>query len=242
MVNWSSIVFSVVSHGQSSLVNSLLDDFRRLNFNEVEIIITLNTQEDESKYNLSDLNVKVVKNNFPRGFGENHNRALLGSAKKYFFVINPDIRLNSLDVDDLLSSFDDFSVGAVAPMVLNPSGFIEQNARKFPTVVEIFRKNLFRLNSVGYAITSGPMVVDWVAGMFVVYRGSAYKLVNGFDQRRFFMYYEDVDICRRLRLMGATVILESRVSVIHDAQRASHKKLKYFFWHLKSALRYFSGL
>jgi N-acetylglucosaminyl-diphospho-decaprenol L-rhamnosyltransferase len=242
MVNWSNIVFSVVSHGQSSLVNLLFDDFRRLKFNEVEIILTLNTQEDELEYNLSDLNVKIVKNNFPKGFGENHNRALLGSIKKFFFVINPDIRLCSLDVAELLSSFDNSSVGAVAPIILNSTGFLENNARKFPTVIEIFRKILLRLNSIGYAITSGPMVVDWVAGMFVVYRGSAYKLINGFDQRRFFMYYEDVDICRRLKLMGATVILEPRVSVIHDAQRASHRKLKYFFWHLKSALRYFSGL
>ena len=242
MVDWSNIVFSIVSHGQSSLVNSLLDDFRRLKFNEVEIIITLNIPEDELKYNFSDLNVTVVKNSFPRGFGENHNRALSGSFKKYFFVVNPDIRLNSLDINVLLSSFDDSSVGVVAPIVFNFSGALDNNARKFPTVIEIFRKYFFRLNSIGYAITSESMVVDWVAGMFVVYRGAAYKSVNGFDQRRFFMYYEDVDICRRLKLAGAVVILDTRVSVIHDAQRTSHKKLKYFFWHLKSALRYFSGL
>lgn len=242
MINWSSVVFSIVSHGQSSLVNSLLDDFRRLKLNEVEIIVTLNIPEDDSKYNFLDLNAVVIKNDFPRGFGENHNRALLGSDKEYFFVINPDIRLNTLDVECLLSSFGDSSVGVVAPMVFNSSGLFENNARKFPTVIEIFKKYFFALNSVRHAITSGSMVVDWVAGMFVVYKGSAYKLVSGFDQRRFFMYYEDVDICRRLKLAGFAVILDSRVSVIHDAQRASHKKLKYFFWHLKSAMRYFSGL
>jgi N-acetylglucosaminyl-diphospho-decaprenol L-rhamnosyltransferase len=240
--DWSSVVFSIVSHGQSTLVNSLLDDFRRLKFNEVEIIITINIPEDESKYNFSNLNVAVVKNNFPRGFGENHNKALLGSVKKYFFVINPDVRLNSLDVDVLLSSFDDERVGVVAPIVLNSSGVLENNARKFPTIMEILRKYFLGLNSMVYATTSEAMIVDWVAGMFVVYRAAAYKLVNGFDQRRFFMYYEDVDICRRLKWVGATVILESRVSVIHNAQRTSHKKLKYFNWHLRSALRYFSGL
>jgi GT2 family glycosyltransferase len=240
MVDWSSVVFSVVSHGQASLVNNLLDDFRRLKFNSVEIIITLNIPEDESKYNFLDLNIFLIRNDFPRGFGENHNRALLGSSKKYFFVINPDIRLIFFNIDYLLSSFNDSSVGVVAPRVLNSSGLIEDSARRFPSVIEILRKIFFMFNSVGYEITSRPMVVDWVAGMFVVYRGAAYKLVNGFDQHRFFMYYEDVDICRRLKRVGIAVVIDPRISVVHDAQRASHKNLKHFFWHFKSALRYFS--
>jgi N-acetylglucosaminyl-diphospho-decaprenol L-rhamnosyltransferase len=242
MTNWSNVVFSIVSHGQSSLVNCLLDDFRRLNFNEVEIYITLNIPEAESNYNFSDLNITIVKNIYPKGFGENHNSVLLNSSKKYFFVINPDIRLNDLDVNCLLSSFNDPSVGAVAPLILNSTGSIEISARRFPTIFGIFKKIVFRLNSPSYEMISGPLVVDWVAGMFVIYREDAFKLINGFDQHRFFLYYEDVDVCKRLKRAGVATILDSRVSVIHDAQRASHKNLKYFLWHLKSAFRYFSGL
>jgi N-acetylglucosaminyl-diphospho-decaprenol L-rhamnosyltransferase len=241
VVNTSIIVFSIVSHGQSSLVNSLLDDFRRLKLNEVEIIITLNTFESVNNYNISNLNAIFIINEKPKGFGENHNQALLKSEKQFLFIINPDIRMELFNIANFLESFNDPAVGVVAPKVLNSEGSIEENARNFPTIFNIICK-IFKRTKI--KIYNEPTRVDWVAGMFVIYRKSVFQLLKGFDQNRFFMYYEDVDICRRLNHLSAnySIILDPRVYVIHDAQRASHKNLRHLFWHLKSAFRYFSKL
>ena len=77
--------------------------------------------------------------------------------------------------------------------------------------------------------------------MFVLFRKEAWESVKGFDER-YFMYFEDVDICRRLRRCGWEVKYDCRVTVQHDAQRASLRNLQHLRWHMRSALRYFTGL
>ena len=52
------------------------------------------------------------------------------------------------------------------------------------------------------------------------------------------MYFEDVDLCKRLRDRGYGIILDPGVRVVHDAQRASRRQLKHFLWHFSSAFRY----
>jgi GT2 family glycosyltransferase len=78
--------------------------------------------------------------------------------------------------------------------------------------------------------------------MFIVFRPDAFRMVYGFDSKRFYMYLEDVDICERLWGNGWSVMLNPKVSVTHYAQRSSHKKLKYMRLHIISTIRYFFGL
>ena len=87
----------------------------------------------------------------------------------------------------------------------------------------------------------GAIPVDWVAGMFVVFRRSAFEAVGGFDER-YFMYMEDADICRRLRAVGYEVIVDKATIAVHDARRASRANLQHLRWHLRSALRFLTGI
>jgi GT2 family glycosyltransferase len=52
-------------------------------------------------------------------------------------------------------------------------------------------------------------------------------------------YYEDVDICARLRLLGYEVVVCPQAQVYHHAQRSSHHNFRYFRWHLKGMTRFF---
>jgi hypothetical protein len=61
--------------------------------------------------------------------------------------------------------------------------------------------------------------------------------VGGFDER-FFLYYEDVDICRSLGLAGYGAAYVPEVTVIHDARRASRRNLRLMAIHAASAIRY----
>ena len=67
---------------------------------------------------------------------------------------------------------------------------------------------------------------------------SAFRAVGGFDSR-FFLYYEDVDLCARLRLAGFDIQVVTTAQVIHDARRDSHRRLRYFAFHVTSIWRYF---
>jgi N-acetylglucosaminyl-diphospho-decaprenol L-rhamnosyltransferase len=238
----ATLSLSIVSHGQGSLVAHVLYDLIRLSPSDIEVLLTLNLPEDESVYPPCPFPVRVIRNATPQGFGANHNAAFAQSKGQFFVVVNPDIRLPSLNVEQLLEPMCDPKVGAVAPVVLNGDGGIEDSVRRFPTIVSLARRVLFQQRVPNYEWETQPIDVDWSAGMFVVFRRESYQAVNGFDHQRFFMYLEDVDICRRLNDQGWRIVLHPKVTVIHDAQRASRRSLKHMRWHLTSAFRYFTGL
>lgn len=75
--------------------------------------------------------------------------------------------------------------------------------------------------------------------MFMLFPRTVYEQLGGFDET-YFLYYEDVDLCARLRKLGYRVGYCADVSVVHDARRASHSNLSYLRRHLASMAR-FSG-
>jgi GT2 family glycosyltransferase len=89
-----------------------------------------------------------------------------------------------------------------------------------------------------YPVGAGPQRVDWLAGMFIMFRREAFDAVGGFDEA-YFLYYEDVDICQRLqRRRGSRAIWDPRAEVVHDARRASRRDLRLARHHATSLLRF----
>lgn len=237
-----TLSLSIVSHGQAALVRHLLDDLIRLALPDVEVILTINITEDESVYPACPFPMQILRNAVPKGFGANHNAAFASARGQFFVVVNPDIRLPSLDLETLLRPLQDPAVAAIAPLILSAAGTVEDSARRFPTFVRLARRVFFNRREPDYQWDVEPIRVDWTAGMFVVFRPQAYAEVGGFDDRRFFMYLEDADICRRLQRRGGKVLLQPQVSVVHDARRASRRNLKHLRWHLTSAVRFIVGI
>jgi len=91
-----------------------------------------------------------------------------------------------------------------------------------------------------YPVTLGikPFCPEWAAGMFMLFRSRAFCDVNGFDEK-FFLYYEDVDICARMHKVGQKIVVCPSATIVHDACRASHHHWRYLRWHLASMIRFF---
>ena len=79
--------------------------------------------------------------------------------------------------------------------------------------------------------------VDWVSGMFMIIKSKTFEKIKGFDEK-FFMYYEDVDLCRRIKNRSREILRINTEKVFHIGQHQSHKTLKYLFIHIKSMLYY----
>lgn len=240
--NSARVCLSIVSHGQGPMILALLSDLARLPQQNFEVLITINVPEDESPYHGHPFPLRIIRNGLPKGFGGNHNAAFTKTHCNFFAVVNPDIRIQSLDLQELLVSFDNQKVAAVAPLVLSNEGQVEDSARRFPTLLRFAKRLLLRQRGLDYRLEKSPYSVDWLAGMFVVFRSEAYKQVNGFDDRRFYMYLEDADICRRLHQHDWDVLVNPTVKVTHNAQRASRRNIKHMRWHAVSAVRYLTGL
>ena len=235
----STVSLSVVSHAQAPLVQALLEDLQRLRAVTFEVTLTLNVPEslpfNADSYPFS---VRVLRNARPRGFGANHNAAYASSPAAYFCVLNPDMRLPLDPFPALLPRLQNPLIAAVAPLIRSPAGDIEDSARRFPTPLSLAVKFLTGGPRPEFPAPREPFMPDWIAGMFMLFRGDAFAAVSGFDEG-YFLYYEDVDICARLRAAGLRVEVNPEACAIHGARRESHRKGRYLLWHLNSMARFF---
>jgi len=236
------ISISIVSHRQAKLVQFLLEDIRQYGaYISIEVILTVNVEEPIS-FDTSDYGfpIRIIRNVVSRGFGENHNAAFPLATGKYFCVLNPDIRFTENPFSVLIEHLQDINVGLVAPRIVSVDGRQEDSAREFPSRLEIFKK-IFGGKSAVHVDTAGLVSnPDWVAGMFMFFPSNIFQKIGGFDER-YFLYYEDVDLCARLTLANLRILMCSQVSVVHDARRSSHKNLQYMLLHLTSMFRFFSS-
>ena len=241
MVDDITVSLSVVSHGQGSLITKLLDDICHPAWHgdvSFEVIITLNIPEDEQWVERTfPFPVIVIRNDQPKGFGTNHNAAFRRARGAVFAVVNPDIRLADFRLADLMPVLGQEKTGVCAPLVKAPDGSIEDSARRFPTIPRLALRRLRARHAPDYRPSTNPIAVDWLAGMFLLFPSTAYREVDGFDER-YFMYLEDVEICRRLGQHNLAVLWVTSTAVIHDASRASHRSLQHLRWHIGSLARY----
>ena len=231
-----TITVSVVSHAQRELVQDLLADLARLSRAGLDIIVTLNVAEALPAIP-AGLAVQIVRNPSRKGFGANHNAAFHRATGAIFCVLNPDVRITADPFDALAAELTDPRVGVAAPLVVDAAGEPEDNARRFPSAWSLTAKLLGLTPRLDYAIGSEPFSPDWVAGMFLAFRREAFAAVDGFDER-YFLYYEDVDLCRRLRRSGFDVRLVPGARVTHLARRESRRSFRHLRWHVASVTRY----
>ena len=231
---------SVVSHRQMALISELMQDIHENCSNlNIELILTLNLSEDLVLHAQDFFfPVKVIKNLAPKGFGANHNQAFKQACGQHFCVVNPDIRFDSDPFSLLLSQMKDPAVGVIAPLVVGITGEPEDSARRFPTPAIILAKVLGHGRVSDYSLVTREIEPDWVGGMFMMFPRQVFERLHGFDER-YFLYYEDVDLCGRLQLAGYKVRVCPQAQVVHHAQRSSHRSLKYLRWHLASMMRFF---
>jgi N-acetylglucosaminyl-diphospho-decaprenol L-rhamnosyltransferase len=237
------LTLSIVSHGHGALAHDLLRDIARLS-TPVEVLLTLNIAEvlpfEQAAFRFP---LTVLENPAPRGYGANHNAAFRHARGEYFCVLNPDLRLDADPFPELRRALEGGpnggKIGVAAPVVLSPGGEIEDSARRFPTLGSLAKKAFAAGPVLDYAVGDQPFSPDWVAGMFMLFPRAAFERAGGFDER-YFLYYEDVDLCRRLRGLGYDVRVTPAARVVHDARRASRGSLRHGVWHAASLLRYFA--
>ncbi len=239
MPNSPLLTISIVSHQHGHLIHGLLDDLQHLRIEDIEVVLTLNMAEklpfDCDGY---DFPIQLRFNPRPKGFGANHNSAFKSNQGKWFCVLNPDIRLKADPFPNLLECFQDNRVAVAAPLIVDQDGNIEDSARRLPSPLSIVKKAFQHNFRQDYEVGGQTFIPDWVAGMFMLISSDCFEQIGGFNEK-YFLYYEDVDLCTRLKLAGYKIVLCAGVSAVHHARRESHRSLKHFLSHLRSVIRFF---
>jgi len=236
-------------HDLKRLLPSLMSSLKGIN---MEILLVDNRSTDNTReFVLSNYPcINVIVNSESTGYGENHNINIKKARGRYVAVMNTDMTVDA-NVFKQLSAFMDEhpDIGIVSPKILNPDGSIQGLNKRYPTIIDLFlrrfwpkqwhrfvkqRLDYYEMRDVGY---DNIYDVPFLSGAFMFCRADLLKSLGGFDLG-FFLYFEDVDLCRRVQKTHRTVYYPG-VTAVHYWKRSSHKKLIYLWTFMRSAARYF---
>ncbi|MBU1126069.1 MAG: glycosyltransferase family 2 protein [Patescibacteria group bacterium] len=197
-----------------------------------------------------------IKNEKNIGFGGAMNVGIRGSRGRYVLIFNPDIVVHPGSLETMVEYMDLYpDVGIVGPQLLNPDGSLQYSCYALPTLMQpVYRRTpLGKTESGKRSIAeylmmnvdhSEEMNVDSLIGAALFTRRSTLEEVGLFDER-FFMYYEDNDLCRRFWKNGHMVVYLPKAKMTHYHRRASadgglFKQLtNRFTWiHMNSFVKY----
>jgi len=195
------------------------------------------------------------------GFGAGHNYAQKLVPAKFYLALNPDIEFvpNTDTIKKLLAFFDEYNqVAVLSPRVLNFDGTLQYSCLRFPKFFDpiIRRLNLNKkFKFLQKRVDKYLMVdfdhtkiapIDFLTGAFLLVKKEFIDQFGLFDER-FFMYFEDCDLCRKAWANGYKVYYDADVVVKHKLRRqsADGSPLTAVFlnpvarMHIKSWLKYF---
>ncbi|MFL2028497.1 glycosyltransferase family 2 protein [Loigolactobacillus zhaoyuanensis] len=185
------------------------------------------------------------------GFGYGHNVNLVQSKTDYFVCCNPDIlidRTSFVTMYDYLASQP--AVSMITPKITDPDGQVQYLIRykldvfdyllrfvRFNFVKRLFAKRIARYECRD--LSDERQQIRFGSGAFMFLRTSILRQIGGFDER-FFMYFEDNDLCMRINQAGGQIFYLPDAPVIHYYARDSHKSSRIFKLFLTSMYRYFN--
>ncbi|MDD5723227.1 MAG: glycosyltransferase family 2 protein [Syntrophales bacterium] len=182
--------------------------------------------------------VGLVKNDHNAGFARAVNDGLSRGTADFVMIMNPDTLVTPRFFRHMVDFMtENPHVGILGPRVLNEDGSTQGSARSFPTLstllfgrtsllTRLFPQSSLSIKSVPTLSSDGvsPMEVEWISGACMLVRRCAVNTVGMLDER-FFVYWEDVDWCRRMRESGWRVVYYPQASIIHRIGASSETNI-----------------
>jgi GT2 family glycosyltransferase len=246
----------VVNYNSLELLHDCLASIKcSCNGSKPNIVVSDNGSDEPISYiRRTYTDISIVRNKENLGYSKAINAILSSTDAPYIVLLNPDTIVVS---DYFFESIVDFmnsnpDVGILGPGIVNPDGSLQGSARSFPRFHSLFfgRRSLLtkifpksRLTCANILTSNlddtNPVKADWVSGACMVIRREALEHVGKMDDR-FFMYWEDVDWCKRMWDNGWKVMYWPEIKIMHHVGGSSDSRIirSVFEFH-KSAILYF---
>jgi len=203
----------IVQYNHPDLTKRAVETLRLHHRGEVEIIVVDNGSPAAGVRAATEQisGCTVMFNPANPGFGAANNRGARASHGDLLMFLNNDTLVRTEILSRIESHFAGSpSCGAAGLQLLNTDGTVQYSSGKFPTPWSEWRMKR------GHNLYRGEDTVrrDWVSGAAMVVRRSVFEEVGGFDDQ-YFMYFEDVDLCARIRGAGHEIHYLHSISVQH---------------------------
>lgn len=222
---------AVISYNTRDLLLACLQSVQdRATDVDYEVIVVDNASRDGS--------VEAVRDRFPRvtvianagndGFARACNQAAAVSSGRYLLLLNSDTVMQRHTLRTMVTCLEQhLDIGAVSCLQRDEQGRVLQSCFPFPSIRDHVRYSEALPTVVRRLVgTMSPMDftqsqdVDWANGACLMVRKSLYDRLGGLDER-FFMYFEDIDLCRRVQQLGYRVRHVAEGEVVHLLGRSS---------------------
>lgn len=199
-----------------------------------EVIVVDNASHDDS--------VAMVRAEFPavrlranptnRGFSGGNNDGIRLARGRTLLLLNPDTEMQPGSLAALLATVDAApAVGMAGPRLLNPDGSVQPSRRRFPTLATALLESTplqpyFPNHPIlrRYYLADQPddreQDVDWITGACMLVRRDVIRQVGGFDEG-YFMYSEELDLCRRIKEAGWRIVYQPAAVVVHHESQSA---------------------
>ena len=222
ITNHSAPIIDVViaNWNSGSLLHDCVASLDRSDIaHRLDVIVVDNASSDNSAHGLvaDQLNLRVITNLENRGFAAACNQGAQQGSAPYLLFLNPDVRVEPNTLNRAARYLDDpahILVGALGVRLLDSEGRVRRSCARTPSLFTLLLHSLFLDRMVPALVPQHFLAerehqntrpVDQVMGAFLMIRQSLFAELGGFDER-FFLYYEDVDLCLSVRQADRVVV------------------------------------
>lgn len=202
------------------------------------IVVVDNASSDGSVEMLREKfpSVKLIANRKNRGFGAACNQGIAATDSEFVLILNPDTQLEPSALHALLEVMQaNPNVGLCAPRIVNPDGSLQFSCRRFPALHRLALDELGLSKQFPNSRFFGAYRMTWwnhadlreveqPMGAALLLRKKALDDVGYFDER-FFMYFEEVDLCFRLHQKGWKILFVPHAQVVHHGGQSAKQHL-----------------
>ena len=213
---------------------SLYQTAQRIDF---ETIIVDNSENDLGLQPLKELYPKAqfVSNSSNVGFAKANNQAAKIAQGKVLIFLNPDTILSDQAIDSMYRYYCSHKeTGVLGPKVVDPEGSLQYSCRRYPTLwtglfnrysilSRLFPENRFTSQYLMRDFNHNEIrQVDWLSGCCLMVSKNTFEKSHGFDEN-YFLFNEDVDLCRTIKQAGKEVIYFPEATITHQVSTSNSK-------------------
>jgi GT2 family glycosyltransferase len=244
----------IVSFNVKNLLRNCIDSiFRSRDGFLKEIILVDNNSEDGSKQYINELTklringlkIGAVLNKKNLGFAKAVNQGIKIAKGKYILLLNPDTQVKKDSLEKLIDFAEEHpEAGAIGAQLVNPDNSVQPSVYHFPSCWRAILEFWFGKKGAyeKYApLGNKPLVVDAVTGAAMLIPRKTFEKVGLFDER-YFMYFEDLDFCRRVKKAGLKVYYLPEAKILHHHGQSAVKVGNQVYKWLSQSSKIYNGI
>ena len=223
------VTIVIVSYNTRDILRNCLEAlFENSEGIDMEVFVVDNNSADDSAAMVRrDFpSIRLIANNKNLGFAAANNQAFALASGRYIVLLNPDAYIRPASIEHCLAFMERTpQCGLAGGKIISPEGRLEPSARRFPSALSKLltlsglsgkfpHSPILNHHEFGGFAHDHPLEVDWVPGTFTIIRKEMLDAIGAFDER-FYIYYEETDLCLRAKKAGWKIFFIPDAEVMH---------------------------